>query len=209
MKPILKETDVVNNIENLNNLSDEAVFDISLKKSAAFEIIVNRYKKAFLRKASSIVSPIGGINTVEDVVQEAFVKMYIKGSSFTSRGKGSFRSWAYAILMNTCFSAYRKSRRDNFVSIDENLEVYATIPDINFAEKEESKLSADFVLSLLSRLPETLQKTANLYFIKGKKNREIAIIENATEGTIRTRIHRARLAMKKFKEEIPEYNLEQ
>lgn len=208
MKPILKEEVDVNETINIEELADEDVFDISLKNPKAFEIIVNRYKKAFLRKAVSIVTPIGGISTVEDVVQEAFVKMYIKGNSFASRGKGSFRSWAYAILMNTCFSAYRKARRDNFVSMDENLEIYATIPDINLAEKEESRLSIDFALSLLSRLPETLRKTADLYFIKGKNNNEIAILEDATPGTIRTRIHRARLAMKKIKEEMPRYNLE-
>lgn len=207
-KSSLGKTKLNKSSENILDLTDEALFELSLKNPSFFEVIVNRYKQAFLRKAAPIVSPIGGINTVEDVVQEAFVKMYVKGESFTSRGKGSFRSWAYAILMNTCFSAYRKAKRDKLVSIDENLEIYATIPDMNLAEEEEKKLSLDFVLSLLSGLPDTLRRTAELYFIKGKNHQEIAMAENANEGTIRTRVHRAKVAIKKLKDENFKYNLD-
>lgn len=190
-----------------DSFSDEELFELSLKKPVYFEIIVNRYKKAFLRKAIPIISRIGGIDTAEDIVQESFVKIYIKGKSFSSRGEGSFKSWAYSILMNTCFSAYRKSKREKLVSMEENLEEYSTLPDINLSEEQDKKLSLDYILSILSRLPETLQRTANLYFIKGKNHHEIALSENATEGTIRTRIHRAKEAMKKIKDEVPNLNL--
>ncbi|HEY9584097.1 MAG TPA: RNA polymerase sigma factor [Candidatus Paceibacterota bacterium] len=188
--------------QSLNALSDEEVFALSLKNPALFEIIVNRYKTAFLRKVGHIIAPIGGIDGAEDVVQEAFVKIFTKSRLFTSKGKGSFRSWAYTILMNTCFSAYRKSKRNKTISMDENLEVYATIPDMNLSAEEDRKLSLDFMISLFSRLPETLRRTANMYFIKGKNHEEIAESEHTSEGTIRTRIHRARLAIKKINDEI-------
>lgn len=172
------------------NLSDEQVFAESLRQPVLFEIIVNRYKKPFLRKATPIISPISSLETAEDAVQEAFVKMYIKGKSFTSRGEGSFRSWAYSILMNTCFSVYRKARRENNVSLDENEEMIEMIPDT--ARFEEKKISFDYVLSMISRLPETLRRTAELYFVKEKSHSEIASLEKTTEGAIRTRVHRVR-----------------
>lgn len=193
-----KQVKISGDVGDLKNLSDEDIFSASLKNPVLFEILVNRYKKAFLRKVYPVVASIGGISTAEDVVQEAFVKIYIKGNSFVSRGKGSFRSWSYAILMNTCFSAYRKAKREAFVSIDENLEAYATIPDAHLAEEEDRKMSIDFVLSLLSRLPETLRRTAELYYVKGKSHREIALVENTSEGTIRTRVHRAKMTIKRF-----------
>ena len=187
---------------DIETLSDEEIFVLSLKKPVVFEIIVNRYKTAFLRKVAPIITPIGGIDNAEDVVQEAFVKIYTKSRLFSAKGKGSFRSWAYTILMNTCFSAYRKSKREKIVSMDENLEVYATIPDMNLAAEEDRKLSLDFVISLLSRLPETLRRTANMYFVRGKNHQEIAETEKTSEGTIRTRIHRARLAIKKINDDL-------
>ena len=193
---------------NINTLPDEEVFALSLKNPAIFEIIVNRYKTAFLRKAGPIIAPIGGIDNAEDVVQEAFVKIYTKSRLFASKGKGSFRSWAYTILMNTCFSAYRKSKKEKIVSMDENLEIYATIPDMNLMAEDDRKLSLDFVISLLSRLPETLRRTADLYFVKGKNHQEIAESESTSEGTIRTRIHRARLAIKKINDEISNNKVE-
>lgn len=192
--------------KNYNDLPDEEIFNLSLKNPALFEVIVSRYKTSFLRKVYPIIYPISGINTAEDVVQEAFVKIYTKNRLFVSRGKGSFRSWAYTILMNTCFSIYRKAKRDKIVSLDENLEIYATIPDFNILLEEERKLSLDFVISLLSRLPETLRRTASLYFIRGRNHQEIASSEKTTEGTIRTRIHRARLAIKKINDELSNSN---
>jgi RNA polymerase sigma-70 factor, ECF subfamily len=181
---------------NALEVPDEAVFLASLKNPAIFEIIVNRYKKAFLRKVAPVIAPIGGFSSAEDVVQEAFVKMYIKGGSFSPRGKGSFKSWAYAVLMNTCYSAYRKANRERTVSIDEHEDMVASIPIEE--EPAESKFSFDFALSLIGKLPDTLRRAAEWYFIKGKNHREIASLERTTEGAIRTRIHRAREIMKKI-----------
>src|SRR6185369_12838818 len=106
--------------DTFKEVPDEAVFLASLKNPVLFEIIVNRYKKAFLRKVAPVLAPMGGFSGAEDIVQEAFVKMYVKGSSFTSRGDGSFKSWAYAVLMNTCYSAYRKANREKTVSIEDH-----------------------------------------------------------------------------------------
>lgn len=176
--------------------SDEFVFAKSLDNPADFEILVNRYKAAFLRKVGPIMAPIGGLSGAEDVIQETFVKIYLKGRSFSSRGDGSFRSWAYAVLMNTCYSALRSAKRQKTVSIEDKIETFAAIPEA--IDEQEGIMSMDYILSILSRLPDTLRKTADLYFLKGKTHKEIADSENTSEGAIRTRIHRARSAMKRI-----------
>ncbi|MBI2474646.1 MAG: RNA polymerase sigma factor [Candidatus Taylorbacteria bacterium] len=178
------------------DVPDEVIFAASLKNPVLFEVIVNRYKKAFLRKVAPVVAPMGGFSGAEDVVQEAFVKMYVKGHSFSPRGTGSFKSWAYAVLMNTCYSAYRKAHRERTVSIDEHEDIVASIPIEE--EPAESKFSFDFAISLIGKLPDTLRRAAEWYFLKGKSHREIASLERTTEGAIRTRIHRAREIMKKL-----------
>ncbi|OHA15405.1 MAG: hypothetical protein A3H57_03380 [Candidatus Taylorbacteria bacterium RIFCSPLOWO2_02_FULL_43_11] len=184
------------------DVPDEAIFIASLSNPVLFEVIVNRYKKAFLRKVAPVVTPIGGLGGAEDVVQEAFVKMYVKGKSFSPRGPGSFKSWAYAVLMNTCYSAYRKANRERTVSLEDHEDVALSIPIEE--EPVENKFSFDFALSLIGKLPETLRRAAEGYFIKGKSHREIASLERTTEGAIRTRIHRAREIMKKLGKDSPQ-----
>jgi RNA polymerase sigma-70 factor (ECF subfamily) len=190
---MLKETKTE---KNIGEMTDEEIFSLSLTKPNFFEEIVRRYKKAFLRKAGPIVAKMGGINMTEDVVQETFIKIYIKGKSFVSQGNGSFRSWAYVVLLNTCYSAYRKAKKEKTISLDEYEEALLNIPDL--AKTEESKISFDFALSLISKLPAKLYKTAHQYFLEGKSQKEIALAEGTTDGAIRTRIHRARNFIEKL-----------
>lgn len=188
---------------DLRSASDEIVFAESLRNPDLYEVIVNRYKKAFLRKVAPIVAPIGGLTGAEDIVQEAFVKIYLKGNSFASRGEGSFKSWAYAVLMNTCFSAYRKARREKLVSLEEYEDVVASIPIEE--DTSSSKFSLDLAVSLIAKLPDTLKRVADWYFIKGKSHSDIAVLEKTTEGAIRTRLHRAREIIKKLGQELDVY----
>jgi RNA polymerase sigma factor (sigma-70 family) len=116
--------------------------------------------------------------------------------SFVSQGNGSFRSWAYVVLLNTCYSAYRKAKKEKTISLDEYEEALLNIPDL--AKTEESKISFDFALSLISKLPAKLYKTAHQYFLEGKSQKEIALAEGTTDGAIRTRIHRARNFIEKL-----------
>ena len=181
--------------DDIRKLSDEEIFEKSRSNPDLYELLVNEYKTAFLRKVGPIMAPINGLCGAEDVVQDTFVKIYIKGNTFVSRGKGSFRSWAYTVLMNSCFSALRSAKREKTVSIEEKID---TIADIQITSDEESMLSMDNILSILSKLPKTLKHTAELHFLKGKTHQEIAVSENTTEGAIRTRIHRARTEIKKI-----------
>lgn len=182
--------------EDIRKLPDEVIFEKSRNNPDLYEILVNKYKTAFLRKVGPIMSPINGLSGAEDVVQETLVKIYIKSNTFKSRGKGSFRSWAYTVLMNNCFSALRSAKREKTVSIEDKIE---TISDIHISSDDEERiLSMDYILSMLSRLPKTLKKTAELHFLKGKTHQEIAVSENTTEGAVRTRIHRARAEIKKI-----------
>lgn len=171
-------------------LSDEELFSLSLREPDFFNEIVNRYKNAFIRKILPIFSNPKGLSDAEDVVQDAFVKIYIKGDSFKSKGEGSFKAWAYTVLINTAYTALRRLKREKSVSLDEDEEMIFTIPDST--SEVESKISRDYALFLISKLPYALKKTANLHFIKEKNYKEISEIEGSNEGAVRTRVHRIR-----------------
>lgn len=177
---------------------DEDVLAASFKYPYLFELVVERYEEAFLRKARSIVR---SDEAAQDVVQDTFVKIYLYGRSFRPVEGARFSSWAYKVLMNVCFHWYKKMKREREFSaaLDEDLE--AVLPHDDREERAQ-KLDRDYLESMFARLPETFARILRLYVIDQKDYKEIAEAEGVTEGAIKTRMHRARASMRKISEDI-------
>ena len=178
---------------------DEDVLLASFGNPSLFEIIVERYEKAFIRRASSV---LGNRETVEDIVQDTFVKIYVHGKKFCRREGAQFSSWAYKILMNTCFSWIKKMKRERkfFVSFDDELE--AITPDESTLPAS-SRFNTDYLISLFTRLPDTLARVLYLYVAEGKTYKTIAEDEATSENAIKVRMYRVKHELKKLASEIP------
>jgi RNA polymerase sigma-70 factor (ECF subfamily) len=187
-----------NLLEEYRKRADEEVLAKSYEEPRLFELLVERHEQAFLRKARNIVKTD---EASQDVVQDTFVKIYMYGRNFKPVEGAKFTSWAYRILINTCFLWYKKNKRDREFStlIDEDLEAVLSHDDSN---ERGQKLDRDYLESLFSELPDTFSRILRLYVIDNKDYGEIAKIENVTEGAIKTRMHRAREMMKKIAEDI-------
>ena len=95
--------------QDVKNLPDEEILAISLVSPSVFEILVDRYQSAFLRKAGSIVKRK---EEAEDATQETFVKIYLNAKKFKKEKAGdSFKNWAYKILVNCAISRYGKLKK--------------------------------------------------------------------------------------------------
>jgi RNA polymerase sigma-70 factor (ECF subfamily) len=187
-----------NLLEEYRTRADEEVLAKSYEEPRLFELLVERHEQAFLRKARNIVKTD---EASQDVVQDTFVKIYMYGRNFKPVEGAKFTSWAYRILINTCFLWYKKNKRDREFStlIDEDLEAVLSHDD---SGERGQKLDRDYLESLFSELPDTFSRILRLYVIDNKDYGEIAKIENVTEGAIKTRMHRAREMMKKIAEDI-------
>ncbi|HEU5114335.1 MAG TPA: RNA polymerase sigma factor [Candidatus Paceibacterota bacterium] len=177
---------------------DEDVLAASWKHPYLFEILVERYEEAFLRKARSIVHHD---EAARDIVQDTFVKIYLYGKKFKPVEGARFSSWAYKVLMNVCFHWYKKMKRERefFSALDEDME--AVLPHDDREERAQ-KLDRDYLESMFARLPETFARILRLYVSEGKDYKEIAEVEGVTEGAVKTRMHRARAEMRKIAEDI-------
>ena len=125
-------------------------------------MLIDRYQEAFLRKGIYILH---SQDDAEDVVQDTFIKIYKHAHQFVEKGNASFQSWAYKILMNTCYSyAYKKSRSFNRTKQMDfsDLDVSGSIEF--FSDKEQTS----FVQSVLTRLPQRLSRLLFLYFFEEK-----------------------------------------
>lgn len=180
---------------DLKTLGDADVLALSIERPVAFEELVARYQRAFVRKALSILRDE---DDAYDAVQETFVRIYTSAKKFRPIEGASFASWAYTILTHQCYSAYKKKYKHELVSLDFVPELVEVIPDQAGIEELERAFTKDQLLSYLSRLPILLRRVIEQHFIDGKPQKEIAAEEGVSNSVIRTRIYRAKRELQKL-----------
>ena len=176
-------------------LSDKDILEKSVQNPQCFELLVMRYQNVFLRKSISVMH---SKEDAEDIVQETFLKIYKYGKSFKEPDNASFRSWAYEILRNTCYSYYKKQkRRASYIKLVDFSEYDVLDTDTFFSEAVGSDRKS-YVESILSLMPQSFADVLRLYFLEEKSQKEIALLENISPGAVRTRIHRAKNFFRKL-----------
>jgi len=173
-------------------MTDEEIFLQSFANPKLFETIVERYEEAFIRKAKTIVRDD---ELVKDIVQDAFVKMYLYGRKYKSVAGAQWSSWAYKILINTCFAYHQKLKRHKEFSTAFTDEIEAVTADES--THDDFAHNREYITSLIDKLPETFARILRLYVIDGKDYAAIAQAENLSVGAVKTRMHRAKAELKK------------
>jgi RNA polymerase sigma-70 factor (ECF subfamily) len=173
---------------------DEALLAASISQPSLFAQLVRKYEQPFVRKAMSIVHDE---KAAEDIVQEAFVKIYMNAGSFKKQEGAQFSSWGYRILINTALTHYAKRKRDGLHTAQLDDEIWQLIPDKNLRQFEKLQLR-DEVASVLSRIPSPFAKALRMFFIDGKSQEEMAKEEGVSVGAIKTRVHRAKREFEKI-----------
>lgn len=177
---------------------DEEVLSRSLGKPHLFGTLINRYEEAFLRKALYI---LGNKEAAEDAVQDAFVKIYKNAQRFQPQPGAGFKSWAYRILVNTCFTEYKKRKRNGQFLAELDPEIQELVADRGAGERREQELNRDEVESFLKELSPGLAEPMRLHFIEGKPHAAVAQSMGISEGAVRARVHRAKQELKAVIEE--------
>ncbi len=179
--------------ENIKDLSDEELFSRSQNHPSLFSEILDRYQEAFMRRAMRIVR---SEEESQDVVSETFTKLYRKAELFTARGKGSFKSWAYTVLINTALTHYQKRKRAKEVELSEEME--DVLPDLGALASREQRDLGNYITSVMDRMPDHLSSVLSRFFLEGKSQQEIADEDGISVGAVKTRIYRAKEAFRKI-----------
>jgi RNA polymerase sigma-70 factor (ECF subfamily) len=138
----------------------------------AFEEVYRRFGE---RMKSVAWSHLGNASDAEDAVQETFLKIHRAATTFT--GEASFSTWAYRILVNTCYDALRRrKRRVEETNLDDTPETAErTAPNV-----DDTKRIA--LRRMLDELPEQRRAVFTLFEIEGLSHAEIAAILGISEG---------------------------
>ena len=126
---------------------------------------------------------------MKDVLQEAFIKMFNKGNTFTYRGKGSLKAWATRIVINEALLFLRQQAKEDVVITDKDL------PDMVDDEPEVDTLSTDEITAMIRQLPTGYRTVFNLYAIEGMSHQQIAELLNIKADTSASQLYKAKMML--------------
>lgn len=145
----------------------------------------------------------------EDVMQDALLKTYQHVRRI--HDPDAFRTWLYSTVRNACLMKRRRHVGEpaRFVSVEQGVvsnDGQATPVDVpDAATPADQKLidqSTDARLRLaLAKLPPIYRMIVVLREIEGLSTREVAAVTKISEANVKTRLHRARLMLRRHLEE--------
>jgi len=173
------------------NKSDiDAALIESVKKgdTQAFRQLVDKYKDVSLSLACSILKDK---EKAEDVLQNAFMKVFQKANSF--KHQSAFSSWLYRIVVNTAYNELKRNR--SYLDLDDLNSIESQANDksaIQFLKEEEQK---KYVILALDRLKADEALVLRLFYLCDMSLKEVQQITNFTSSKIKVDLHRGRKNM--------------
>lgn len=178
----------------MTEVSEKKIIEKVLGGDAnAFEELVLKYEKTVYNLALRMV---GDRDDAFDMTQEAFIKAYGSLSSF--RGDSKFSVWIYRIATNVCLDFLRSKSRKQQVSLtvsdDDDEDAQLDIPDPSSAPEQQlmQKMSMQSVEEGLKTLPDKQRQILVMRELGGMSYAEIGKALSLEEGTVKSRIFRAR-----------------
>jgi RNA polymerase sigma-70 factor, ECF subfamily len=167
---------------------------------AAFGQLVRQYQDRLFHTVYRLVDHP---EDAQDVVQETFLNAYQSLNSF--KGDSLFFTWLYRIAVNTAISLKRKKKAALRIDASRNGEHGVEPPDPSDASRPGHALERAEqerrVHQALSRLSPEHRAVLVLKDMEGQKYETMAEILQVPIGTIRSRLHRARLELRELLEQ--------
>ncbi len=183
------------------SLSDEELMEEIVRGSEeAFGALVRRYQSRIINAVSRLISDR---DRAQEIAQETFLRVFIHRERY--RPSGKFSTWLYTIAMNLAKNEIRRRVRSRaVVSLEKLIEATGDggsfiadpgpSPERSFRRREiRSK-----VVAAIERLPRKFREVLVLRDMQQLSYEEIGEVLRIPGGTVRSRINRARLALKEL-----------
>jgi RNA polymerase sigma-70 factor (ECF subfamily) len=158
----------------------------------SFQEIVSRYDK---RLFNTMLAYLGEREEALDVTQEALLAAFRAYAKF--RGQSDPFTWLYRIAVNIAKKRFRRRRRREELQVHHQAvgegagEVDLRTPEAELLEREKARLLREAI----SQLPEDQREAIILAYVDQMSYEEIARVQECSLGTVKSRIHRGRLAL--------------
>jgi RNA polymerase sigma-70 factor (ECF subfamily) len=172
----------------------------------AFQELVRRYRNPI---TNFIYRMLNDYDRAVDLAQETFVRVYTSAERY--QATYSFSTWIYRIASNLAISELRQRKRRNLIPIPsffsdkEGDEVEIELPDKRHVAADEVMIEDErrrAVARAIASLPEKYRVAVVLRDIEGKSYEEISAMLDLSDGTVKSRINRARNLLKEKLSEL-------
>jgi RNA polymerase sigma-70 factor (ECF subfamily) len=193
-----------------SSISDEELVARARKKDyAAFEILLGRYEDKVFRLAFRFVR---NESEAQEILQDTFLSIWRKLDTF--KGDSLFSSWVYRVAANTALMRLRSQRRHPQISTEDLpagfLDSYKASqgggyahfpsPGENWAKRPDDQLQSDelrhHIQSAVDALPDLYRTVFLVRDVEGLSTEETAEVLGISVPTVKTRLHRARIALR-------------
>ncbi|MBI4522377.1 MAG: sigma-70 family RNA polymerase sigma factor [Deltaproteobacteria bacterium] len=154
----------------------------------AFSILVRRHIERFYRLAHGYLQ---NKEAAEDVVQEAFLKLWEDPGRWQAERETKFTTWFYRIIVNLCLD-WRKKKRPVELDPEMSLVDESDTPEAAMIRRQQEQL----LEKEIAGLPERQRLALNLYFDEGLSNQEAADVMGLSLKALQSLIMRAKTALK-------------
>lgn len=146
----------------------------------AFGMLVQAYKLKMYKTAKAILR---NEDDVCDAIQDALISIYKNISKLENNEY--FATWATRIVINKCYDIIKKQGKNNIINIEDAYEV-----------KTYDNYDENYILNnILNKIDENLKLIIVMYYYNELNVKEIAEILNIPEGTVKSRLHTARIKL--------------
>jgi RNA polymerase sigma-70 factor, ECF subfamily len=143
---------------------------------------------------------LGNRHEAEDIAQEAFLRAYVNIHTYDINKK--FSTWLYRIATNLTIDRIRKKKPDFHLDSEvagaEGLTLYSKVASDEALPEDqvESMELQETIQNVILKLPEKYRSVIVLKYIEELSLKEISEILDLPIGTVKTRIHRGREALR-------------
>lgn len=148
----------------------------------AFRLLFQGHQKALLRYGFKVCADS---QLAQDAVQEAWLKLAKNIRRLDD--PGAFRSWMYQLVHWSCIDLLRVTRH-----VTNNQD----ITDELLATSDRVSDQIETLTVAINRLPATEKQMIHLFYLEELSVKEVAVVLKIAEGTVKSRLNRARRLLK-------------
>ena len=169
--------------------TDEELLDkIQRGNQQAFSTLVERHSERFYRLAYRYLQNREG---AEDVVQDAFLKLWEDPNRWQAQHRTKFTTWFYRVVVNLCLDRQKKKKPLELDSETAAPDGNESIDESMIRVQEQALLEKE-----ISRLPERQRTALNLCFDQELTNQDAADVMGVNLKALQSLIMRAKSTLK-------------
>jgi RNA polymerase sigma-70 factor (ECF subfamily) len=172
-----------------SEMPDENLMDfIRGGNLAAFDALVARHQRRFY---TMVYRWVMHKQDAEDIVQDAFLKLWSGKARWKSDRKARFVTWFYRILYNQAMDALRSRKRATAELVDD-------IPagDLSAEDEEAAQQEQKILRDALCLLPENQRVAVNLFYFEDMSQKQIAAMMGISVKALESLLSRAKAGLR-------------